>query len=116
MASRLKIDDLQVVKNDLWDARTKWKDFGLALSMKKSALDSIDMTQRGNPGDCLREMLADWLRGAGDPPRTWSTIVAALGKVESLESLAEEVGQKHDVPYEPATRENPAKGKPSFRH
>ena len=79
--------------------------------MKNSALESIDMTQRGKPDDCLREMLADWLRGAGDPPRTWSTIVAALGKVESLGSLAEEVGQKHDVPYEPATRENPTEGK-----
>ena len=110
MATRLKIDDLQVVKNDLWDARTKWINFGLALLMKKSTLDSIDITQRGDPGDCLRELLAEWLRGAGDPPRTWSTIVAALAKVESLEALAEEVGGKHNVAYKATTRTNSAQG------
>ena len=110
MATRLKIDDLQVVKNDLWEARIWWKDFGLALLMRKSTLDSIDITQRGDPGDCLREMLAEWLRGAGDPPRTWSTIVAALAKVESLEALAEEVGQKHNVAYKVTTGVNSAQG------
>ena len=92
---RLKIGDLQKVKNELWDARTYWKDFGLALSMSQNTLDSIAITQRDDPGNCLREMLAEWLRGAGDPPRTWSTITAALKQVKPLEAIAEEVEGKH---------------------
>ena len=110
MASRLTINDLQVVKNDLWEARARWKDVGLELSMRQSTLDSIAITQRDDPGNCLREMLAEWLRGAGDPPRTWNTIVAALAKVESLGFLAEEVGRMHNVEYKVTTRENPAQG------
>jgi hypothetical protein len=92
-----------VVKNDLWEARTKWKDFGLALLMRQSTLDAIAITQRDDPGNCLREILAEWLRGAGDPPRTWTTIVNALAKVDSLGFLAEEVGRAHDVEYNAAT-------------
>ena len=80
-----------MVKNTLWAARIKWKDFGLALLMRKTTLDAIDIAQRGDPGDCLREMLAAWLRGAGDPPRTWSTIVAALKKVDETEAIAEDI-------------------------
>ena len=48
-------------------------------------LDSIATTQRDDPSNCLREMLAEWLRGQGKPPRTWSTIVAALKAVNGLE-------------------------------
>ena len=59
-------------------------------------LESIDTTQRGDPGSCLREMLADWLRGGGDPPRTWNTIVTAL-KQSSLGALAEEIEQKYQL-------------------
>ena len=65
--------------------------------MNENVLDSIDINQRGDPGNCLREMLAEWLRGAGDPPRTWSTIVAALKGVEGLEAIAEEVEGKHGL-------------------
>ena len=62
--------------------------------MDINTLDSIDSTQRGDPGNCLREMLAEWLRGAGDPPRTWNTIVAALNGVKGLEALAEDIEGK----------------------
>ena len=55
------------------------------------------MAQRGDPGNCLREMLAEWLRGMGDPPRTWSTIVAALGEVDGLEAIAKEIESKYNL-------------------
>ena len=64
--------------------------------MDESTLDSIDMTQRGDPGSCLREMLAGWLRGGGDPPRTWKTIATALRNVP-LVAIAEEVEAKHGL-------------------
>ena len=65
--------------------------------MSQNTLDSIGITQHNDPGNCFREMLADWLRGGGDPPRTWSTIVAALKRVKSLEAIAEEVGKNHGL-------------------
>ena len=65
--------------------------------MSKNILDAIDRTQHGDPGDCLREMLAEWLRGAGDPPRTWSTIVATLKKVDGLSALAEMIECKYNL-------------------
>jgi hypothetical protein len=95
LAARLKIGDLHKVKNELWDARTKWKDFGLALGMDVNTLDSLDSLHRGDTGNCLRDMLSGWLKGANDPPRTWSTIAAALKGVESLEAIAEEIESKH---------------------
>ena len=76
----------------LGDARTKWKDFGLALSMSQSTLrDSIDIAQRGHSGRCLTEMLAEWLVGVGGPPRTWSTLIAALKKVDEMEAIADDI-------------------------
>ena len=110
VAARLIVNDLQVVKSDLWEARTKWKDFGLALSMKQSTLDAIAITQRDDPGNCLREMLAEWLRGAGEPPRTWTTIVNAMATVDGLGSLAEEVGKKYNVEFSATTGANSAQG------
>ena len=97
-----------MVKSDLWEARTKWKDFGLALLMRQSTLDAIAITQRDDPGNCLREMLAEWLRGAGEPPRTWTTIVNALATVDGLGSLAEEVGREHNVEFSATTGANSA--------
>ena len=74
----------------MWDARTKWKDIGLALSMSQTILDSIGATQRGHPGNCLGKMLAEWLKGTGGgPPITWSTLTAALKKVDEMETIAD---------------------------
>ena len=63
--------------------------------MSQNTLDFIGITQHNDPGNCFREMLADWLRGRGDPPRTWSTIVAALKRVKPLEAIAEDIGKNH---------------------
>ena len=65
--------------------------------MNPNTLDSIDSTQHGDPGNCLREMLAEWLRGKGYPPRTWSTIDAALRKVKGLEAVAEDIETKYNL-------------------
>ena len=81
-----------MVKSALWEVRAKWRDLGLELSMTVSTLDSIDIKERGVSGNCLREILAKWLResGAGGPPRTWSSIIAALKEVDEM-NLAESV-------------------------
>ena len=75
-----------MVKSALWDVREKWKDLGVELSVTQTTLDSIDIAQRGDSGSCLREILAVWLKGsgAGDTPRTWSSIITALKEVEEM--------------------------------
>ena len=60
---RLTINDLQEVKKALWEARLKWRDLGAEIGVDENTLGSISMTER-NPEDCLRKMLAGWLRGA----------------------------------------------------
>jgi hypothetical protein len=65
--------------------------------MDINTLDSIDLLQRGDTGNCLRDMLSNWLKGANDPARTWSTIAAALREVKSLEAIAEEIESKHGL-------------------
>ena len=84
--AQLTIEDLQMVKSALWDVREKWKDLGVELSVTQTTLDSINITQRGDSGSCLREILAVWLKisGAGGTPRTWSSIIAALKEVEEM--------------------------------
>ena len=65
--------------------------------MRANTLDSIATTLRDDPSNCLREMLAEWLRGQGEPPRTWSTIVAALKRVNGLEALADDIECKFNL-------------------
>ena len=82
----LTIEDLPVVKDALWEARTLWKNIGDALGIDAETLKSIETRERGNPDNCLRECLAEWLRGGSETlaaaqqrqPRSWLTIVSAL--------------------------------------
>ena len=89
ITDRLTIDDLQEVKKALWKARLKWREIGGEIGVDETTLGSISMTER-NPGDCLRVMLAGWLRGAQradqpkSKPRIWRTLIDAL-REESID-------------------------------
>ena len=84
-----------MIKNELWDARTKWKDLGDELKMSRGSLDSIAIVQRDDPGNCFRDMLAEWLRGSGNPPRIWPTIEGALrSQAVSRGDLADKIKNK----------------------
>ena len=97
-SDRLKVTDLLLVQNELWDARTRWKDLGEALGMHPSSTDAIAIKHRDEPSSCFREMLTEWLRGGNDPPRTWSTIAAALRtKTVDLGAIAEEIESKYNI-------------------
>ena len=65
----------------------------MALSVSQITLNSIDVTQRrGHHGSCLGKMLAEWLKGTGGGPSiTWSTLAAALKKVDEMEAIAEDI-------------------------
>ena len=101
ITDRLTIKDLQKVKNALWDARPKWRDLGEEIGVDDATLESISVTERDRPGDCFRQMLAGWLKGAhrsdqpNSKPRTWRTLIDAL-RVKSIDfsDLANEIEAK----------------------
>ena len=52
----------------------------------------MNATQRGHPGNCLGKKLAEWLKGTGGSPSiTWSTLTAALKKVDEMETIADDI-------------------------
>ena len=52
-------DDLRDVKSAVADLAGRWKDLGISLGIRSSTLNTIDSP---SASDCLREMLALWLR------------------------------------------------------
>ena len=61
--------------NALTSVQHKWYDIGLGLNVAKDKLDSIRGQYR-DYGDCLREMLAQWLKSP--PSRNWKDLFAVL--------------------------------------
>ena len=54
-------DDLQDVRLAVGNLARRWKDLGLSLGICLSDLDAINVPSRA-PSECLREMLAIWLK------------------------------------------------------
>ena len=73
----LGIDDLGKVFGAVRDARSKWYNVGLALSVSASDLDAIKSRHRGDPDDCLRETLSVFLRRSTPKP-TWTQVADAM--------------------------------------
>ena len=88
-------DDLRVVRKAIWDARSKWFSLGIELSITVTSLEAIKQKNKENAGDCLTEMLLEWLRQSNPKP-TWACIVAALREpTVGLEQLAESIESQH---------------------
>ena len=65
---------LSVILDALWDVRTKWYFFGLALGIDETSLDAIN----GKDDDaCFRMMISKWLKLC-DPQPSWEILVRAL--------------------------------------
>ena len=89
----LNIDRLGDVQEELYEARTKWYDVGLALKVPVTTLDSIE-GQFDNHGDKLREALKVWLKTATEP--TWQDVVDVLKRrVVGEPKLASDIEAKH---------------------
>ena len=52
-------DDLWEVRSAVADLAGRWKDLGISLGIHFSDLDAI---RSSSPSECLREMLAIWLK------------------------------------------------------
>ena len=55
-------DDLRDVRSAVADLAAKWKDLGISLGICSSDVDAIFSANPYSPSDCLREMLAIWLK------------------------------------------------------
>ena len=55
-------DDLRDVISAVTDLTGRWKDLGVSLGIRLSELNAILSTNPQSPNDCLREMLALWLK------------------------------------------------------
>ena len=89
----LNIDRLGDVQEELYEARTKWYDIGLALKVPVTTLDSIE-GQFDNHSDKLREALKVWLKTAREP--TWQDVVDVLKRrVVGEPKLASDIEAKH---------------------
>lgn len=63
--------------NTLWGARCKWHSIGLELGIDPDNLDAVKLKDHGNPDECFKEILTEWLRGDCPQP-TWSAMAKAL--------------------------------------
>lgn len=70
----------------------KWKPLGIYLEI--SNLDSIAERCRGDPQNCLVELLETWLKKV-NPPCTWATLIEALSLLGE-EQLAGELREKYN--------------------
>ena len=74
-SDHLRSQDLNVILSECWEAKNKWMNIGLALTLENSDLETIRDSCRENAEDCFREMLSRWLRS--DRP-TLANLIAAL--------------------------------------
>ena len=69
-------DHLRQVIEAVWDVRSKWHLFGIALGIDPYTLDAINVKLRGDPDTCLRDMLQQWLNSESQV--TWKALIDAL--------------------------------------
>ena len=71
----ITLSNLNKVYRTTFGARNKWKNILLELEVNSTTIDAIGTEWRGNPEDCYREGLKEWLEGG---ERGWSDLVEAL--------------------------------------
>ena len=80
---------LLLQKSVIPQVSASWKALGLNLGIKDSCLSAIEKSKPHQPDACCTEMFSMWLGRAphtGDLPLTWSSVLSAVGKVDSATS------------------------------
>lgn len=72
---RLSMDDLKLVLEELVEISARWYTLGLQLSLPVGFLDSLKSASIFSCTDCLREVLAYWLKSGN---ASWATLYRAL--------------------------------------
>ena len=94
--SPLATDIIKALNHQL-DA--KWRHFGIFLGIDYQLMETIETRKRGNPEDCMLDLLGKWTSnqaGTGALPRTWKTVVEAV-KETGFGAIAEVLALKHGV-------------------
>ena len=86
------IEDLASVLEELGKIAYKWKRLGDFLNLHYGDMEMIGQ-DKGGSTECMREIIASWLKGNGRRPVTWQTIIDALYQIEEPE-LANSVKAK----------------------
>ena len=95
----LGVDDLCVVQEELYVARTRWYNLGLKLGLKPDVLDAIETQCSENPDKCFRETLKDYLKTVTP---SWRALVEALrSPIVNQPQLAEKVENKYCSAWQP---------------
>ena len=92
-------DDLFDIYKEVLDVAAEWRNVGLALRVRNPELDVIEKSCPLAPRDCLRAVLAGWLKGRNGPQPTWGALCEAVAEPAGGNNrvLAEEMARKHGV-------------------
>ena len=83
--------DLREIQDTTWNARAKWYNIGVGLTIPVGTLDAIDLSNHSNCDSCYTKMLTEWLR-RDNPRPTWSALAEALRSPSvCLSQLAEQL-------------------------
>ena len=94
---QLSLDDLVLVYEEVWSARSKWYNIGLGLGIVISDLDKIERESPHSIEICFRNCLRAWLRGSHQP-RTWSPLIKALrSPTVGFAEIADEIEEKYGI-------------------
>ena len=93
MFSELRLGDLKVVFEEVYDVSAKWYELGITLEIRISLLNTIQK-QFSDPQSCLLEVITMWLKSSNSS--TWGTLIDALKtSVVGEHRLAEELRMKY---------------------
>ena len=84
----------------LWDARSKWRNIGIAVELKPSALASIASENPNSDGDKLTAVLTEWFKQI-DPEPSWEQLVKALrSPAVDFPDIARKIEQDQEISSE----------------
>ena len=95
----LSTDDLMVIQNELWDARSKWRNIGIQLQMKIADLEAIGEKNSNVPDNCFTDCITTWLRQTNPSP-TWTALIKALrSSPVGFQEMAKRLERKFLQPF-----------------
>ena len=72
--------------------KAEWEDVAYALRYKIVTVNAIKVQHHEDPKRCCRQLFMDWLlTNHGVIPKTWSTLLDKLRKVEDLSAATQEI-------------------------
>ena len=98
-------EDIHDVYREVDSLAGRWSNMCLALRILPSDRSTIEAAHRGNPLDCLQDVVVKWLQKGYDYQKfgspTWKMLVKAVGDPVGGNdtALAEAIAKKHSGTY-----------------